>query len=79
MDPYQCPDDFLCHEDDIVELLSSLDINKASGPNNISAHILKATAHSIARLTSASEMEHYPVCGNAPMWYSIIPKAKDID
>ena len=48
VDPDQCPDDFLCHEYNIVELLSSLDINKASGPDNISAHMLKATAHSIA-------------------------------
>ena len=38
----------LCHEDDVVQLLSSLDINKASGPDNISARMLKATAHSIA-------------------------------
>ena len=47
MDPDQCPDDLLCHEDDVVEMLSSLDINKASEPDNIFARMLKVTAHSI--------------------------------
>ena len=43
VDPDQCP----CHKDDIVELLSSLDMNKAGGLDNISACMLKATAHQL--------------------------------
>ena len=84
VDPDQCPDNLLCHEDDVVQLLSSLDINKASGADNISARMLKATAHSIApsvtnSLTSVSEMEHYP----CSMWKCTnvvpIPKGKEVD
>jgi hypothetical protein len=48
----QCPDsfpeDFLCSEDQILDMLASLDVTKSSGPGNISARMLKATAVSLA-------------------------------
>ena len=83
VDPDQCPDDLLCHEDDVVQLLSSLDINKASGPDNISARMLKATAHSIA----PSVTKLFNICirnGTLPsMWKCTnvvpIPKGKEVD
>ena len=83
VDPDQCPDDFLCHEDDVVELLSSLDNNKASGPDNISACMVKATAHSIA----PSMTKLFNICirnGTLPsMWKRTnvvpIPKGMDMD
>ena len=83
VDPDQCPDDLLCHEDDVVQLLSSLDINKASGPANISARMLKATAHSIA----PSVTKLFNICirnGTLPsMWKCTnvvpIPKGKEVN
>ena len=83
VDPDQCPDDLLCHEDDVVQLLSSLDINKASGPDNISAHMLKATAHSI--VPSVTKLFNiYIRNGTLPsMWKCTnvvpIPKGKEVD
>lgn len=48
----QCPDsfpeDFLCSEDQIFDMLASLDTTKSNGPDNISARMLKTTAASIA-------------------------------
>ena len=44
----ECPDELLCDVEEIHQLLSNLDINKANCPDNISARMLKATAPSIA-------------------------------
>ena len=44
-----CPSEFLCTEDDVLDLLLSLDTTKANGPDGISALMLKATAPSIAK------------------------------
>ena len=44
-----CPPELLCTEDDILELLLSLDVTKANGPDDISATMLKATAPTIAK------------------------------
>ena len=42
------PEDFLCSEDKILDMLASLDTTKSNGPDSISAKMLKATAPSIA-------------------------------
>ena len=44
----QFPDEILCSEEEVLQLLSNLDVSKANGPDNISAHMLKATTSSIA-------------------------------
>ena len=44
----QFPDEILCSEEEVLQLLSNLDVSKANGPDNISARMLKATASSIA-------------------------------
>ena len=46
--PDDPPDELLCNEDTVCELLASLDISKSSGPDGISAKVLKHTALSIA-------------------------------
>ena len=38
------PDDFLCTEDWVFNNLISLDVTKSSGPDEVSAHMLKFTA-----------------------------------
>ena len=43
-----CPDDNLCSIDEVEALLLTLNTSKASGPDNISARMLKSTAVSIA-------------------------------
>ena len=45
-DPF--PDDLLCDEQFVYESLVSLDVSKASGPDGVSAYMLKYTAASIA-------------------------------
>jgi len=85
VDPSKCPVDLLCDVDAVVELehLSSLDIAKASGPDNISACMLKATACSIA----LSVTKLCNICirnGTLPsMWKYTnvvpIPKGKDME
>ena len=44
-----CPGHLLCNEDIVLDLLLSLDTSKASGPDGISAKMLKNTATSIYR------------------------------
>ena len=44
----ECPSEFLCTEEKVLDLLLTLDTTKANGPDNVSATMLKATAHSIA-------------------------------
>lgn len=41
------PEDLLCSEDEVLNLLYSLDVTKANAPDGISANMLKNTAHSI--------------------------------
>ena len=43
-----CPDEILCSESEVCELLMSLDVSKSSGHDGISARMLKSTAYSIA-------------------------------
>ena len=42
--------EFLCNEEEVYQLLSSLDVTKANGPDEISARKLKHTATSITPL-----------------------------
>ena len=42
-----CPDDILCIEEEVAALIHSLDISKATGPDGISARMLKGTVDSI--------------------------------
>ena len=48
LDPLCYPDDLLCSEEEVIDLLLSLNTSKANGPDGISATMLKSTAHSIA-------------------------------
>ena len=45
--PSECPIEFLCTEDEVYGLLSTLDTTKANGHDDISAKMLKETALSI--------------------------------
>ena len=45
--PTDCPDDIFCSEDEVYELLCTLDTTKSSGDDDISARMLKETALSI--------------------------------
>lgn len=45
LDPINCPADLLCSEDDVLDIILSLDTNEASGLDGISARMLKETAH----------------------------------
>ena len=45
--PDDCPNNILCTEEEIFELLSTLDCSKANGHDDISARMLKKTALSI--------------------------------
>ena len=48
LDPAACPEELYCSEQEVYELLTNLDNKKASGPDGISARMLKGTATSIA-------------------------------
>ena len=48
-DIHDCPSEFLCTEDDVLDLLLSLDTTKASGPDEISTLMLNCAALSIAK------------------------------
>ena len=51
-DPSDCPDDILCTEDEVFDLLHSLDTTKASGHDDISGLMLKQTALSITSVVT---------------------------
>jgi len=48
VDSDQCPPELLCSEEEIMELLQTLDTSKASGLDDISTRMLKETASAIA-------------------------------
>ena len=48
MDPINCPADLLCSEDEVLDIILSLDTNKASGLDGVSARMLKETAYIIS-------------------------------
>jgi len=45
--PDYCPEHLLCIQEAVLSLLQSLDVTKASGPEEISAHMFKAAAVTI--------------------------------
>ena len=45
--PLLCREEFLCTEDEVIEMLLSLDTKKANGQDGILARMLKSTAPSI--------------------------------
>ena len=51
--PDTFPSELLCSEDEVLDLLASLDTSKSSGPDEISARMLKLTAFSIAPAVTA--------------------------
>ena len=46
--PDECPERVLCSEEEVAQLLQSIDVSKSNGPDKISGRMLKATALSIA-------------------------------
>ena len=44
---FESIEDLLCTEDEVYEMIVSLDTSKANGSDGISARMLKGTAHSI--------------------------------
>ena len=47
-DQCSCPEELLCTDDEILEMLLSIDTTKSSGPDSISGTMLKRTTTSIA-------------------------------
>ena len=45
--PSEFPEELLWNEEDVYQLFSSLDVTKASGPDGISARMLKHTAANV--------------------------------
>ena len=45
--PHSCPTDLLCTEDEVFNMLSTLDTTKANGHDDISARMLRETATSV--------------------------------
>ena len=43
--PHECPDNVMCSEDAVYELLCSLDPTKANGHDDISARMLDCSEH----------------------------------
>ena len=50
--PAACPEHLLCSEEEVLSLLQSLDVTKASGPEGISSRMLKATAVTITLIVT---------------------------
>ena len=48
LDPLSYPDELFCSEEEVIDLLLSLDTSKANGSDGISATMSKRTTYSIA-------------------------------
>ena len=74
----ECPPAILCTEDEVCQLLKSLDCSKASGPDGISARMLKSTASAIA--PSVTKLFNCSIkCGHLPSAWkfsSVVPIPK---
>ena len=76
-----CPDEILCTESEVTALLVTLDIAKASGPDGISARMLRETAEHIS--PSLAKIFNLSIkTGSFPsLWKKsnivLIPKAND--
>jgi len=55
--PNSCPTNFLCTEEEVYSLLSTLDTTKANGHDDISARMLKETALSGTKMALLCKME----------------------
>lgn len=77
-----CPQDYLCTEEEVFDLLLSLDTTKASGPDGLSARMLKFTATSITPSVTKLFNLSISKCQVPKMWKSSaivpIPKASDV-
>lgn len=73
-----CSPEILCTEDEVCNLLLSLDASKASGPDGISARMLKHTANAIA--PSITKLFNYSIacCQPPSCWKmsSVVPIPK---
>ena len=72
--PNGCLPELLCTEKDVREMLLSLDTSKSTGPDRISAVMLKATANSIAKsvtmlFNKSLLLEQYQGSGNYPLLF----------
>ena len=80
-DSYQTlsfPSELLCNEENICELLESLDISKSNGPDGISARMLKYTAASIAPSITCLFNQSLQSCRIPSEWKSslVVPVPK---
>ena len=48
IDSSTCPEELLCTDSEVYEMLAALDVTKSSGPDGISPRMLKSTAPCIA-------------------------------
>ena len=47
-EPYEFPEELLCSEDTIADMLANLDTTKSTGADDISARMLKCCAYTVA-------------------------------
>ena len=57
LDPAACPQELYCSEQEVFELLVNLDSKKASGPDGISARMIKETASSTSYPSSYQALQ----------------------
>ena len=80
-DPDNFPHELECNEENVCELLGSLDINKSNGPDGISARMLKHTAASISPSITQLYNQLLHSCRVPSEWKSSlvvpIPKGSD--
>ena len=80
-DPNNFPHELECNEENVCELLGSLDINKSNGPDGISARMLKHTAASISPSITQLFNQSLHSCRVPSEWKSSlvvpIPKGSD--
>ena len=65
------PEELLCNEEEVEELLSSVDVSKASGPDDISAKMLKNTAPASVQIspncsTNSLQQGRFLLSGRSP-------------
>ena len=76
----ELPDELICDEDSVYDLLATLDVSKSSGPDGISGKMLKHTAVSIA--SSVTQLFNQSIqSGRVPRGWKLssvvpIPKSK---
>lgn len=65
LEPGNCPSNILCTEEEVFDLVASLDISKSTGPDGVSTKMLKGTATSITYSYSISRFrkELSPIIG----------------